>query len=499
MTNSYRQILRSSSIIGGASVINILVGLLRMKAAAVLLGPAGVGLIGLLTNIVATASGVAAVGVGNVGTRQVAEVTRDGDPRRVWLVRRALVSLMTGLAFSGGVIFWLLRDVLANRVLGVGELAGALGWLSIGVTLSVAAASQNALLNGMRRIGDIARVSVGSAVLSTVGGIVALWFWGEGGIVPYVLAAPVASFLIGRWYVARLPRANSIPAKLNELISQWRTMIQLGFAFMVAGLAGTAGQLIVRTLVQRELGAEALGHFQAAWGISMTYIGFVLAAMGTDYYPRLTVVIRDHAAVNKLVNEQTEVAVLLATPVLLGMLALAPWVIRLLYSSAFAEAVEVLRWQVLGDILKIISWPLGFIMLASGSGKTFMVTEWLVMLAFSALTFVLLPRVGLVATGVSFLFMYFLLLTAVWTLAVRRTGFTWSRIVRRLGALAIACGVAIHLTALLSELAAALLGAVLAAGWGVYALVRLARTSGLSGPVAKLAALAEKVMTKVGV
>ena len=44
---SYRQILRSTSIIGGASVINILIGLVRVKVAAVLLGPAGIGLIGL--------------------------------------------------------------------------------------------------------------------------------------------------------------------------------------------------------------------------------------------------------------------------------------------------------------------------------------------------------------------------------------------------------------------------------------------------------------------
>ena len=68
---SYRQILRSSSIIGGASVINIVVGLLRIKVAAVLFGPSGVGLIGLLTNLASTASAVAGLGFGNVGTRQI--------------------------------------------------------------------------------------------------------------------------------------------------------------------------------------------------------------------------------------------------------------------------------------------------------------------------------------------------------------------------------------------------------------------------------------------
>lgn len=41
---SYRRILKSTSVIGGASVINIGIGLLRSKVLAVLLGPAGVGL-----------------------------------------------------------------------------------------------------------------------------------------------------------------------------------------------------------------------------------------------------------------------------------------------------------------------------------------------------------------------------------------------------------------------------------------------------------------------
>ena len=58
--SSYRTILRSSAIVGGAQVVNILSGLLKMKAAAILLGPAGVGLVGLYQNLMQTAGSVAA-------------------------------------------------------------------------------------------------------------------------------------------------------------------------------------------------------------------------------------------------------------------------------------------------------------------------------------------------------------------------------------------------------------------------------------------------------
>ncbi len=484
--NSYRQILRSTSIIGGASVINVVVGLVRMKAAALLLGPTGVGLIGLMNNLLTTASGVAGLGVGTVGTRQIAEAAGHEDPARAWQVRRALFWLTLVLALAGGVAVWLSRELLARRILGGEVGADAVGLLAIGVAVSVAAPSQTALLNGLRRIGDLARVTVGSALLSTLGGLAALWLWGERGIVAFVLAGPIATFLLGHVYVRRLPRVEGSSASLGALAPEWSLMVRLGFAFMVASFAGTAGQLAVQTLVQERLGGEGLGLFQAAWMISMTYIGFVLGAMGTDYYPRLTAVIHDAEATNRLVNEQTEVALLLAAPALIAMMALAPWVLRVLYSDEFLGAAETLRWQVAGDVIKILSWPLGFILLAAGDGKSFMVSQWLAIVAFYGATWSLLPYLALGATGVAFLGMYVLLLVIVRAYATYRFGFEWTSHVAILAFALLASALAIHGVALVAEPLAAVVGLLLAVAFGLYALVRLASLGDLRGPMAKL-------------
>ena len=341
--HAYRQILRASSIIGGASVVNVLLGLLRNKAAAVLLGPAGVGLIGLLQSLVATASTVAALGFGNVGTRQIAEAAGTGDDVAIAAARRALAIGTFVLALVGAGVFWALRDLLAVRVLGDARLADEVGWLALAVALTVAAGSQVALLTGLRRIGDIARVSVSSAALSTLLGVGALWLWRGDALTAFVLAAPVASFLLGHFYVARLPRTHAVRAPFPQLVAQWRTLARLGLAFVGTGLVGHLGLLLVRTLVQRELGTHALGQFQASWTVSMTYIGFVLTAMGTDFYPRLTAAMRDRAEAMRIVNDQSEVALLLAGPVLLGALSLSPWLFELLFSSRFQEAATVFR------------------------------------------------------------------------------------------------------------------------------------------------------------
>lgn len=496
---SYRQILRSSSIIGGASVINILVGLLRIKVAAVLLGPAGVGLIGLLTSLTSTAAAVAGLGFGNVGTRQIAEAAGKKDAAALAAARRALFLGSLVLAFLGATVFWMLRSVFAVRVLGDASLSSDVGWLALVVALTVAAASQTALLNGLRQIGDIARVSVLSALLSTLLGVGVIMFWGQGGLIAFVIAAPLASFLLGHMYVARLPKIEAPRTPLPELAGQLIVLAKLGAAFMVAGLAGTLGQLAVRTLVQQQLGPDALGFFQAASAISMTYIGFVLTAMGTDYYPRLTAAIHDHAAVNRMVNEQTEVALLLAGPVFLAMMGLAPWVIELLYSSSFHPAADVLRWQVLGDVLKVVSWPLGFIILAAGDGRIFMLTESLAVGMFVLLTWLGLTRLGVVATGVAFVGMYVVYLPLVYWLAKRRTGFRWTQTVRRQLLWLMLGAVAVLAAAKWTAFASAVAGLFLCTGFGFYSFSRLAHKTNLTGPLGRLAGYSRQFLMKMGV
>lgn len=495
---SYRQILHSSSVIGGASVINVLLGLLRMKVAAVVLGPAGVGLIGLLTSLAGTASALAGLGFGTVGTRQIAEVAARNDEVAMAAARRALFWGTLVLALIGAAVFWALSDILAVRVLGDASLADEVGWLALVVALTVAAASQTALLNGMRRIADLARASIGSALLSALLGIGALILWGQDGLMIFVIATPLASFLLGHLYVARLPRLRSPRTPMSDLVDQWRTLVTLGSAFMLAGLVGAFGQLAVRTVVQSRLGVDALGYFQSASTLSMTYIGFVLAAMGTDYYPRLAGAMKDHAAVNRMVNEQTEVALLLAGPVFLLMMGFAPWVIEWLYSDRFLAAVDVLRWQVLGDVLKVASWPLGFVILAAGDGRSFMLTESLAVGVFVLLTWLGIPFVGLVASGMAFWGMYALYLPLVYWLAWRKTKFRWAAAVWRLLASLLLGTAVVFGASSWSTAAGAIAGGTVCLVFGVYGFGRLAHKASLTGPLGQLAGLCRKVLTRAG-
>tara|TARA_R110002020_G_scaffold29239_1_gene92362 strand:+ start:28675 stop:29379 length:705 start_codon:yes stop_codon:yes gene_type:complete len=230
----------------------------------------------------------------------------------------------------------------------------------------------------------------------------------------------------------------------------------------------------------------------------MTYVGFVLNAMGTDYYPRLTATINNSMEANKLINAQTEVAIMLAGPVLLGMLALAPLVVQLLYSSEFLPAVNVLRWQIFGDVLKLASWPLGFVMLAAGRGKLYVFSESFAVFVFALGTWLLLPYVGVQATGISFALMYILYLPLVFWFARLKTGLRWSKSVKHVFLRLMLSAVAILGLSWWHELTGMLVGICLTLMFGVLSLTRLVKMAELTGPVGKAAGGLRKILDKIG-
>jgi len=417
---SHRQIFRSSVIIGGASVINMVIGIVKVKVLAVLLGPAGIGLMGLYQNIMGMASKLAGCGMDISGVRQLAASVDEAETLSI--VRRALWlgNLMLGIA--GMAILWLLREPVAQWVFGNRLHASEVGWLGVGLLLTLIAGSQTALLQGLRRIDDLAKVSILSALVAAAMGILAVYLLGNEGVLWFVLTAPAANVLVASYYAARLPHTQ-IAYDMAAIQQQWLAMLKLGIPFMASGLLMLTTQLAMRSIVLRELGLDASGYFQAAWAVSMTYVGFVLNAMAMDYYPSLTAAIGDHERARKLVNEQAEMGLLLAGPLLMAMITFAPWVIHLLYAESFSPAAELLSWQVLGDILKVASWPIGFVFLATGHGSVYIGIQLVWSAAYLGTLVLGVQEFGLVMAGVGFGVAYLFLYVVVAIAANKLIGF----------------------------------------------------------------------------
>lgn len=477
-------LVRSMLVIGSSTSVGIVLSIIRYKVLAVLLGASGVGVMGLYESIHQTGQQLAGLGMDQSGVRRVA--ASQGDPRELSRVRRALIIAGLVQGAIGMVVLWLLRDRISLWLFNVPDHGLAIGVLGIGILLSLIAAAQMALLQGMRRIDDLAKSAIAAAVLTTIGGIAAVWTLGSAGLVVIILAQPAFLMVIAGRFVARLPRMATSMGSAG-LWRQWRSMVGLGLTFMFAGLVATGGVLAARALIVDSQGLEPAGHFQAAWSISMQFVGLVLIAMGADYFPRLSAIIADRALSTRLVNDQAQIGLALGAPGLLLVLGLAPWIIPLFYSDAFGPAVGLLQWLCVGNILRLASWPTGFIMIAREDRWTFAALQAVWQTVFLAVLWMLLPALGVEAAGIAFAAASLVVLSANnWT--VRRLhGFRWQGLSVRLFAIHFGLSAALLALARTAPTAAAVACLVAGTATAIWGLRLVAVKIGPEGRLGRLA------------
>jgi PST family polysaccharide transporter len=290
----------------------------------------------------------------------------------------------------------------------------------------MASGGQMACIQGMRRIGDLAKLQILSMFTSTAVAI-GIYFWlKEKGILPVLISSAIINLAGSWWYASKL----CIEKIDLDWISTWqnsRRLIQLGIAFMWSALMTAGVAFAIRAMITRDLGIEANGIFQSAWAISGMFAGFILSAMGTDFYPRLTVSAQDNKIMNKLVNEQTEIGILLALPGLVGTIVFAPIVMKIFYSAKFLSGAELLPWMVLGILFKIISWPMGFIQLAKGATCWFVASETFFGVSLGAVNFFLLKIEGIKGAAYSFALIYFFYIILMLYASKKLSNFIWNK------------------------------------------------------------------------
>jgi PST family polysaccharide transporter len=423
--HSHVQILKSTALIGGSSAITIAFGIVRNKAMAVLLGPGGVGLLGLYTSIAEVAQSVAGMGIPSSGVRQIAEAVGTGETERIARTARVLrrVSLLLGLL--GGALVLAFARPISRVTFGGHDQAAGVALLSVAVLFRLVSGGQTALIQGLRRISDLARINVLGALAGTLISIPLIYVWRTQGVVPSLVVVAGFSLLTSWWYARQIKlEPTSLP--FAQLAGEAKALLALGVAFMASAFLTMGTAYAIRIIVFKSAGVEAAGLYQAAWQLGGLYVTFILQAMGADFYPRLTGVARDDAACNRLVNEQAHISLLLAGPGVIGTLTLAPLVLGAFYSTEFHGAVDLLRWICLGMMLRVIAWPMGFIVVAKGAQQLFLWTEIAASAVHVGLAWILVRRIGLDGAGVAFFGLYVWHSLLIYAVVRRLCGFRWT-------------------------------------------------------------------------
>jgi PST family polysaccharide transporter len=370
-----RQLLQNTVIVSAGSLVTIGTGLVTAKASALLIGPAGVGQMALMQNLISLAALVFGLGTGPGIVRLCASALADGDHARVALLRRAAWWLIGGTGCLAVLVMVALRAPISAWMLGVPDREGVVILLALAVPITVASTLQMSILNAHHRLAALTRITIAQSIVGALVSVACIWAWREEGLVPALIGIAIVYALASRIGLMVERVGGAAPSTRDETFGGVRELARFGGPYTLSTLVGTGVQLVLPILVLHALGKESVGWYGAAAAISLGYPAFLLNAMAQDYFPRLSAARARPLELMTLINQQHHLVMMLSTPLILGLLAAAPFIVPLIYSSQFAPAVEVLQWLLVADLLKFGSWTMGYAILARSGSTTYLMTE----------------------------------------------------------------------------------------------------------------------------
>lgn len=396
---SYKHVLKYTGVFGGVQGLNVLIGLVRNKFVAMLLGPGGMGLVSLFNTTVQLISQATHLGISMSAVRQISEYYDAGDYEqaahyvkvvRGWCLLTALVGMLVcvllGPFFSDATFAW------GNHTLHFVLLAPAIGMLAI-------TGGESAILKGQRRLGALAIVQITAALASLVISVPIYYFFWQAGIVPVIVLMAFVTMCATLWFSWRI-----FPLRLRGtrgILGEGMGMVRLGVAFTLAGIIGSAAEMFIRSYLNVVGDLEILGLYNAGYMITITYAGMVFSAMESDFYPRLSAVNHDIEASNLTVNRQIEVSLLMIAPMLTALIVLLPVLIPQLFTSEFLPVVPMAQVAALAMFFKVLTLPVAYITLARGYSMTYLLLESAYFVVFVSLLVVGYQQWELMGTGIA--------------------------------------------------------------------------------------------------
>jgi PST family polysaccharide transporter len=391
-----------------------------------MLGPLGVGTLALYQAIIALAGILAGLGINQSGVRQIAEAVSIGEEKRISLAAFVLKHFSFISGGLGMLFLMLFSWPISKLSFGNSRHGPDILIISVALFFNTMSAGQLALLQGLRRLRDLAASQLFGAIIGAVASIGVVWLLREQGITLYIVSASACSALVSWWY-ARQVRISPHLWGREDIVQEGRHLLGMGVAFMVSGLANAGAIYLMRIIISKSLGGFALGLYSAATSLSVVYVDMLFTAMAADYYPRLTAVADDNVRLNRMVNEQTEMGLLIAISGVLATLVLAPFVLSIFYSSQFRPATGIIRWQDIGVVFRLTSFPLGYIQPAKGLKKIYMVGEISFALLSVLVLFMCIGMWGYEGMGIAFAIVYFLHILFGFSVCYVLTGFRWEK------------------------------------------------------------------------
>lgn len=359
----HRIIFKNTGLFGFSQVLRIVMRLITNKVAAVFIGTAGIGLIGLIENVLNLIKGITDLGIPSSSVREVAVISTEDEETEN---EKRLLQILYKWSWISGIIGVLITLLFSKQIsISVFEndtFRIEIIFLSLYFLFSSVASIRLSVLRGKQKVTTIVLHQLVLVVISTCLAIPFYYYFGIRGIIPVFVATSFVDFLLSLFFTRNLKVSNA-KLTVSEFSKELLPVFKLGMLLSVNIVFGQICFYIIRLFLKESDSIDVLGIYQVSNTFLVSYLGLIFASMANDYYPRLCNYEKNEVQFNKLINDQTELALLLVVPSILILYLVVPYIIPILYTAEFLSVLKILHIGLFSVVLRAIVWPIGYISL----------------------------------------------------------------------------------------------------------------------------------------
>lgn len=415
--------LAKTSILNGIAVgTKLVASIVTNKVLAVLVGPSGYAVMGQFQNFISIATSISGGLLANGITKTTAE-NYDLE-RRQYDVWKTAVRATLALSVAVSLLILVFQDSLVKWLLNFESISIALVCFALclpAITLNSVFLS---IANGKKEVAVIVISNIVSSAVNLFSTILLAYYFGlKGALVAFAInpamALFITAFLLNRKTYFRIRNwwGRIDPSVLSSLSS---------YALMglVSAIALPAASMTIRGSIVRQLGENEAGYWQAMNGISGILMLAFTSTLSVYYLPRLAEIRDARSLVDEIVKVYRFILPLLIGAALL-IYFFRDFIIFTLLTSEFQPMSEMFKFQLIGDVLKITSWVLGYILIGRAMVKIFLITEIGFAVLLTTLTVPMIDLFGLVGPPIAYTITYSMHLIVMGIVITRyiRTGF----------------------------------------------------------------------------
>lgn len=396
-----KKIFKSTSQLGISRVIQAVLGIVRSKLLAMLVGTTGIGIINQVNFTSRQLSKFTLLGMNDGLTKQIAESKKEDNFRDIFCSAQkayivlnmivTIIAIILILFFSEKLTIYFFGDIKYFKYFLIAVI--------IFPTLLLNSYSR-AVLKAFKLIKYIARTQIIASVASFVVFIPLVFLYDIYGAIISIVVMFVVQLMVNTWHAKKkvlseykITYKDILKSKIDD--KRMKELMVFGGFGLTLGLYQIVADVFGRSILINQLGIDHLGIYAPALALGDKFQTIVVPALYTYLYPRFSELKNNHNNISNVVNDSWRMVGFFSMVMLFFGISSRYLLVPLLYSHDFIDAAKYIPGHFLGIMFFMIAVPLSQVFTPTGRIKIYSLFQFFRFTLRIVVIYFFVPLLGL--------------------------------------------------------------------------------------------------------